>query len=765
MSTTTFDDALALARKDDPACAAAVARGLDPEVGGELLLAVLATGTPAAYAAVSEVYQDPLRRGVWQGFKRTWKLLEARLLGDEAPGRAGAPRSTLAAWAPRDADPPLSPAEQRDAALFALQLRAVDRHGVSSSGVGSRRTREYLERRAVRVLKRLGLRRPRRFRAVLAELLPRYGAEDHSTLLGALLRDQRAGMRGLEAGLEALFVAPAENPFVVPELPGLDLLDLGTAELLRAPPAAPATPVATAAPPGARREARPRFDGPRFAERWIEAPAWLLDLLARSRHPRVCAAIARLLRERVAEADLLAVDLDRLYELLRHPTAGVWTLALGWIARRARGDRLRWGELALLVDRARRESPAALADLLAVLDDPRAEAEWAGLAPSLRDAVVQGPDAPGVGPVVDFLRRRLADRLSPPLFGWTHALTLVGVRRPDVRALGRDLVTRLADREPLDTNGLLRLLSSPLPEDDPELVHHVLVRPGARPGGYRPEALTRIGGREGAPPPAWPLGSCAQALDELPEWGFRALRRSLLAFEDEGGLDAAVARALVDRDERRTRQVGLELLGGALRRGAVQLVEVARLLRSRHEDVVVWARERLEAAAAAGALPNEAIYRVLDDPAADVQAFGRALVREHVERFDVAELVCFCAESPDAATADLGIALWEEKLRGKAEQGYDLRRLVPMVRVLLYRPAQARREKENLYEALARWSVEQVDHARLVVDVLGELRRSASRIDAARVIGLLARVKDRFPEVALPFTTSARFGATLEKKA
>jgi hypothetical protein len=759
VSTTTFDDALTLARKDDPACAAALARGLDPEVGGELLLAVLATGTPAAYAAVSEVYADPLRRGVWQGFKRTWKLLEARLLGDDAPGRAGAPRTTLAAWAPRDADPPLTPADQRDAALFALQLHVIDRTGASYSGVGSRRTREYLQRRGVRLLKRLGLRRPRRFRAVLGELLPRFGAEEQSTLLGALLRDQRAGMRGLDAGLEALFVAPAENPFVVSELPGLDLLDLRTDELLRAPPAAPATPVATAAPPGARREVRPRFDGPRFAERWIEAPAWLLELLARSRHPRVCAAIARLLRDRVAEADLLAVELDRLYELLRHPTAGVWTLALGWIARRARGDRLRWGELALLVDRARRESPAALADLLAVLDDPRAEAEWAGLAPSLRDAVVQGPEAPGVGPVVDFLRRRLADRLGPPLFGWTHALALVGVRRPDVRALGRDLVTRLADREPLDTNGLLRLLSSPLPEDDPELVHHVLVRPGARPGGYRPEALTKIG----APPPAWPLGSCAQALDELPEWGFRALRRSLLAFEDEGGLDAAVARALVDRDERRTRQVGLELLGGALRRGAVHLVEVPRLLRSRHEDVVVWARERLEAAAAAGALPNEAIYRVLDDPAADVQAFGRALVRTHVGRFDVAELVCFCAESPDAATADLGIALWEEKLRGEAEQGYDLRRLVPMVRVLLYRPAQARREKENLYRALARWSVEQVDHARLVVDVLGELRRSASRIDATRVIGLLARVKDRFPEVALPFTTTARFGATLEK--
>jgi hypothetical protein len=79
-----------------------VARGLDPEVGGELLVAVLATGTQAAHAAVaSRTFEEPLRRGVWQGFKRTWKLLEARLLGDDAPGRAGAPRTTLAAWAPK----------------------------------------------------------------------------------------------------------------------------------------------------------------------------------------------------------------------------------------------------------------------------------------------------------------------------------------------------------------------------------------------------------------------------------------------------------------------------------------------------------------------------------------------------------------------------------------------------------------------------------------------------------------------------------------
>jgi hypothetical protein len=210
--------------------------------------------------------------------------------------------------------------------------------------------------------------------------------------------------------------------------------------------------------------------------------------------------------------------------------------------------------------------------------------------------------------------------------------------------------------------------------------------------------------------------------------------------------------------------VGLELLGGALRRGAVHLVEVPRLLRSRHEDVVVWARERLEAAAAAGQLPNEAIYRVLDDPAADVQAFGRTLARDPrgaLRRGRARVLLRRVARRGHGRPRDRAVG--GEAARATAEQGYDLRRLVPMVRVLLYRPAQARREKENLYRALGRWSTEQVDHARLVVDVLGELRRSASKIDATRVIALLARVKDRFPEVALPFATTPRFGATLEK--
>jgi hypothetical protein len=186
------------------------------------------------------------------------------------------------------------------------------------------------------------------------------------------------------------------------------------------------------------------------------------------------------------------------------------------------------------------------------------------------------------------------------------------------------------------------------------------------------------------------------------------------------------------------------------------VVELPRLLSAPHEDVVVWARERLEADAAAGRLPNEALYRVLDAGAADAQAFGRELVRAHLERFALAELIVFCAESPDAATADLGIGLYEARLRDQA--GFDLAALVPMFRILLYRPATARAEKERLHGTLRRWALEAADHARLVVDVVGELRRTESRVDRSRVVQLLALIAERFAgEVDVPFSTTAVF--------
>src|SRR5207245_143189 len=81
----------------------------------------------------------------------------------------------------------------------------------------------------------------------------------------------------------------------------------------------------------------------------------------------------------------------------------------------------------------------------------------------------------------------------------------------------------------------------------------------------------------------------------------------------------------------------------------------------------------------------------------DVQALGRKLVREHLRGFEVPELIVFCAESPDAATADLGIELYEQE---RGAQGWELRALVPMFRILLYKVATARREKERLYATL-----------------------------------------------------------------
>lgn len=729
MTASLAHDVLERARRDDPACVDLLARVDDAETLGELLVAVHATGTPAAGRAAAEVLRRPFRRGAWQGFKRLFKLLQARLRDDER-----------------------EPAEH-DLALFAQQVVTLDSARWGTSPV-TPRTLEYMQRRAYRALKALAHGRPARFRAVLLRLLPAYAATAErgpTTILGRVLRTP---VDATTSGLAARFVAPVENAFAtLPAPAGPDLLALGDDDLLR--PAAPPAEVPPLTPPA------PRWKGPIFVERWVEDPVWLLDLLERTTYEPAVAVIVRLCDERVGDG-LLALELERFYGLLRHPAPAAWRLGLSQVAARARQDRLRWGELSRLLERATREAPpdwAVIADVLAVMDasGDAAEAEWPSLLGALHDLLVRHPGAPGVDPVVDVLRRRLFDRLVPPLFGWRTALALVAAPRAPVRALGRDLVAGCADLERLDADLIEQLLASALPADDPDLVHRVLVRPRAQPGGYRPAVAERTTRGDVRPEP-WPLSRCAAALDRLPDAGYQALRRALLAFEDEGtpGLDPRVALTLVGRAERRTRAVGLELLGSAVARGAHPVVELPRLLAAAHEDVVVWARERLESDAAAGRLPNEALYRILDAGAADAQAFGRDLVRAHLERFAVAELVVFCAESPDAATSDLGIELYEQRLKG--EPGFDLRSLVPMFRILLYRPATARAEKERLYATLRRWALEAPDHARLVVDVIGELRRTESRVDRSRVVQLLALIAERFAGVVeVPFRTAATF--------
>ncbi len=203
--------------------------------------------------------------------------------------------------------------------------------------------------------------------------------------------------------------------------------------------------------------------------------------------------------------------------------------------------------------------------------------------------------------------------------------------------------------------------------------------------------------------------------------------------------------ALAARPVRRTRAVGLELLAAAIGRGEATIVDVVPLLSADHEDVIVWAREKVRDAASAGRLPNEALYRMLDAVALDVAGFARRIVREHLERFEVVELIVFCAESPDAATADLGIELYEKR------KDLDLRKLVPMFRILLYKVATARKEKERLHGTLRRFALETEENARLVVDVIGEFRRTEARIDFARAVTLLALVSERFPGVPVPF--------------
>lgn len=732
MTATLAHEVLEAARRDDPLVVDLLARFDDPETLGELIVAVHATGTASGARAAAEAVRSPFRRGAWQGFKRLFKLLEARLRDDEA-------------------EPPA-----HDLELFAQQLVTLD--AARWPYPITPRTLLYMQRRAYRVVKSLGHRRPARFRALLLQLLPRYGGpaapEGASTLLTRVLRGGPGPDATAPAPTERL-VAPVDHAFAPPPAPaGPDLLSLGDDDLLRpAPPAEQDEAAAPLAPP------RPRWKGPIFVERWVEDPAWLVELLERTTYEPAVLTIVRLCDQRVG-AGLLAVDLERFYALLGHPVAAARRLGLSQVAARARRDRLRWGELARLLEQAARATPpdwGVVADLLAVMDasGDAAEAEWPGLLPALRDLLVGHPSAPGADAIVEVLRRRLRDRLAPPLFGWSTALALAGAPRAALRALGRDLVATCADRAPLDADLLERLLASSLAHDDPDLVHRVLVAPGARPGGYRPAVAERTTRDELRPEP-WPLSRCAAALDRLPEPGFQALRRALLAFEEASGLDPRVALTLVGGAERRTRAAGLELLGGAVARGAHPLVELPRLLASPHEDVVVWARERLEADAAAGRLPNEALYRILDAEAADAQAFGRALVRAHLERFALAELIVFCAESPDAATADLGIALYEERLAGR--DGFDLRALVPMFRVLLSRPATARREKERLYGTLRRWALEAADHARVVVDVIGELRRSESQVDRSRVVQLLALIAERFgAEVEVPLRTAAAF--------
>ena len=89
----------------------------------------------------------------------------------------------------------------------------------------------------------------------------------------------------------------------------------------------------------------------------------------------------------------------------------------------------------------------------------------------------------------------------------------------------------------------------------------------------------------------------------------------------------------------------------------------------------------------------------------------------------------------------------------------QIKQLLPMFRILLYKVATARREKDRLTATLRRWALESADNARLVVDVIAAFRRTEAKIDRTAALTLMAHLADRFPgEVELPFATAATFG-------
>lgn len=203
----------------------------------------------------------------------------------------------------------------------------------------------------------------------------------------------------------------------------------------------------------------------------------------------------------------------------------------------------------------------------------------------------------------------------------------------------------------------------------------------------------------------------------------------------------------------------MALLDGAAGRGALDLERLAELAGNGREDVVVWARERIEALAAEGTLPNPVLYRLLDAATRDVRGFGRELVREHLERFEIAELIVFCAESPDAPTAALGIELYRERAE---EHGFDLVYLLPLFRILLYRVASARREKERIYASLTEWALESAQHGEFAASVVAAFGRSRVELDFARALQLLVKIKRRFPEAEVGVEVSEVFGHVVE---
>lgn len=712
--STPFAAALELARADDPQVEAAVVAWTEPETRGELLVAVWQTGTPAARRAVAQALRTPFQRGTWQAFKRLWKLSETA----------------------------------RDAETWVPLAALLDRWRGATPGV-SPRTTSYLLRRAYRHLKALGHREPAAFREHVARLLPLYGPEDQGPgLLGRLLRVAR--LRGAASEVEGggqRFVARLENPFLPAgeAPPPLELLELDDEALQAAAAPPPASPAPAPEPPAQERGAR-AWPGPIFPEVWLAEPAWAVDLLLVTRCALAAQALARLLEERLGER-ALSLPLGSLYRLLEHPAPQAWRWALAQLAARARRELLRFEELAALAARlCAPEGPTdwlVLGDLLWVLDDERAGEARQRLLPALRDLLAREPDGAGAGALADFLRRHAP--AARGLWSWARALPLLGAARREVRGLGGAVAARLADEEPLSAPQLSALLATPWAAEEPDAVQRLLTAPGAVPGGYRP-------------PAGWPLAALVPGLDAWPPAGFAAARRALLALEERGGLDPAVGLALARAGQARTRALGRELLAAARARGALPMLDLAGLLaEAAPEDVAVWAREQLQAAAAAGELGNAALYRLLEAVPRDVRGFARGLVVEHLRRFEAGELLAFCAESPDATTAELGISLCEQELPDLTLR-LDLRALLPMFRVLLYRVGRDRREKERLLGTLERWALRERANAALAVDVVAAFRRSQARLEFSRAVTLLAKAGRRWPDLPLPFAQREVFG-------
>jgi predicted DNA-binding WGR domain protein len=450
-------------------------------------------------------------------------------------------------------------------------------------------------------------------------------------------------------------------------------------------------------------------DNRTFALRFLQVPI----LAADTAHVLIGRIIARLLVLEVEQAEM-AIDI------------GITLLSV--FASQLRGIGL--PVIRDLLDRPLPEVQSIGVRLLLNHNTPAAE-----FPPDLIESLIDSPYE-----AVRSLGIQLFDRLPDDrlLLAYDLLLAMATAKLPDLRSAVRPILARLATNHPDFASQLateaIELLFVPEKYDG---VHADLVGllrqdlPGWMSGIDREMAMRLLRAKS---PAAQELGGLALA-ENYTLW--------VTQFTTAELVQLANSDILVVREAART---SIGHVFDLIRGDRQELLSAMRLLEAKWEDSRDFARHLFSAFQPEEWTP-ELLVCLCDSTREDVRRFGRDLAIGHFQPEYGWEYLLKFSEHPSADMQEFATNYLENYARDRCDR---LHQLTPYFITILSQVNRARAAKDRVFAFLNAEAQKSAEAAQIVAEILTRQSLTISIGDRANMIQMMVKIKQKFPEIALP---------------